>query len=520
MATVSLPLTRPGELPAQRPIEQPTSPLAMMGQMMGIKNAQQEQQVREQQLQTGQVEQQSAQLKLQQEQQAMKDQQAFRAAMQAPENHGKTIGDVADTLANQGAISMQGWQQMKKVDIDQRTSLATLDEKSLTNAKAAHSATQELYNNVMNMPDDQMTQNWPQIAQQYDAIPGNNKMPLDPQKPMTKEQLQQFGPMLAMHGAYLDEATGRQEKQVQLQTAQATLGQKQAESQFYQQNGGAPGVTAELMQQADWLKKNPGKGASDFLLWKLHNSPAAMVMGNQLAGTQNADALDFAANAYRQTLQLPAGLARSPGTTQAIIARAAQLDQQAGGAGGAANKALLAASADSLKKLQTNFDQVSAFEQTAKNNIDLLQEVAQKIPDLGTRFANVPVRMISGSIIGTDNQAAFKTALNTAQTEAAKVLNSSNASGVLSDSARHELQDVIDGNVPYSALVASLNTLKQDMHNRHESYQLQIQDAQNRIKNMGQTPGQDGQGGKPQGGGGQQQPNKTDPFAQFNGKAH
>jgi hypothetical protein len=79
----------------------------------------------------------------------------------------------------------------------------------------------------------------------------------------------------------------------------------------------------------------------------------------------------------------------------------------------------------------------------------------------------------------------------------------------LSDSARHELQDVIDGNVPYSALVASLNTLKQDMGNRKTSYQMQIQDIQNRIKPAGQTgtatgtqsggtgqqPGQPGGGG-------------------------
>lgn len=463
------------------PIAAPPSPLEMYGQMMGIKNAQQEQQLRQQQMQTGQLQQQGASLELQQQQQQMKDQQSFRAAMQEPGNHGKTIGDIADTLANQGSISMQGWQQMKKADIDQRTALATLDEKGLANASAAHQQTQELYNNVMNMPDEQLAQNWSQIAQQYDAIPGNGKMPLNPQQPMTKEQLQQFGPMLAMHGAYLDEAMKRQKAQVDLQTGQATLGQKQAESQFYQQNGGAPGVTPELMQQADWLKKNPGKGPSDYKLWTLQHTPTAMVMGNQLGGPQNQEALDFAANAYRQTLQMPAGLTRSPGTTQAIIARAAELDQQEGGAGGAANKAILQASSDSLKKLQTNYDQVQAFEQTAEKNMDLLQQTAKNIPDLGTRFANVPVRMISAGMIGTDNMAAFKTALTTAQTEAAKVLNSSNATGVLSDSARHELQDVIDGNMPYSAMVASLNTLKQDMGNRTQAYQAQIADIQRRI---------------------------------------
>jgi hypothetical protein len=464
----------------------------MMGQIMGIKNAQQELQQRQTMapLQQEQAQQQvqSGQLELQAQQRAQQDQQSFRQAMQDPANQGKTIGDIADTLSKQGAISMQGWQQMKKADIDQRTSLATLDEKSLANAKAAHTATQELYNNAMNMPDDQLAANWPAIAQQYDAIPGNQKMPLDPQKPMTKDQLQQFGPMLSMHGAYLDEAMQRQQKQVELQTSQAKLSQTQAESEFYQQNGGAPGVPAELMQQADWLKRpeNKGKGPSDYKLWVMQHSPmAVMANSNLLSGAQNSDALDLAANNYRQTGQMPAGFSRSPQTTSAIIARAAQLDQQNGGAGIAANKAMLGSYTDALKKLQTNFSQVQAFEQTAEKNMDLLQTTAAKIPDLGTRFANVPVRMISGSMIGTDNMAAFKTALNTAQTEAAKVLNSSNASGVLSDSARHELQEVIDGNMPLSAMVASLNTLKQDMGNRTVAYQQQIGDLQNRIKGAG-----------------------------------
>jgi hypothetical protein len=481
MATIPLPALHTA------PIEQPPNMLQQYAQMMGIKSAQQEQAQRAAmaplQQQEAQQSVDSGQIQLQQQQQAQKDQQTFRTAMQDPANQGKTIGDLADALANKGAISMQGWQQMKKADIDQRTSLATLDEKGLANAAAAHKQTLDLYTNAMNMPDDQLAQSWPSIAQQYDAIPGNQKMPLNPQQPMTKEQLQQFGPMLSMHQAYLDDAMARQQKQVDLSKGQA-------ETQFYQQNGGAPGVPAEMMQQADWIKKNPGKGPSDYKLWVMQNSPMAMMANSNLLGKPgDSDALDLAANNYRQTGQMPAGFSRSPQTTSAIIARAAALDQQSGGSGIAANKAILQANTDSLKGLQRNFDQVSAFEATAEKNINLLQTTAQKIPDLGARFANVPVRMISANMIGTDNMAAFKTALNTAQTESAKVLNSSNATGVLSDSSRHELQEIIDGNVPYSALVSSLTTLKQDMSNRHASYQQQIEDIQNRIKTAGQPVG-------------------------------
>jgi hypothetical protein len=238
----------------------------------------------------------------------------------------------------------------------------------------------------------------------------------------------------------------------------------------------------------------------------------AIVMGNQLGGDQNSQALDFAADNYRKTGQMPPGLTRSPGSTIAIIQRAAQLDQQDGGQGIASNKSIIDANRTSLNSLQKNYDQVQAFEQTAEKNMDLLQSTAQKIPDLGSRFANVPVRMVNSQMIGTANMAAFKTALYTAQTEAAKVLNSSNATGILTDSARHELQDIIDGNVPLPAMVASLNTLKQDMSNRTQSYQAQIGDIQGRIKGVGTgaNPTQPSSG--PSG--------AKDPFAQFGGQAH
>jgi hypothetical protein len=470
------------------------------------------QQALQQQVQAGQQSLQSGQLSLQKEQQDQQDQQSFRAAMQDPSLHGKTIGDIADVLAQKGAISQGSWVAAKKADTEQRKALSELDEKTLANRKAAHDATQELFGNVMNMPDDQLAANWPQIAQQYDSIPGNQKIPLNPQQPMSKQQLSQFGPMLSMGNSYFDQELARRKAQTDQKTAEATLAEKQATAQFYQQNGGAPGVPTEATQQADWLKKNPGKGPSDYKLWTMRNSPTAVVMNNQLGGAQNSDALDFAADNYRKTGSLPAGFARSPQTTAAIIQRAAALDQQAGGGGVAENKALLHANTNSLTSLQKNYDQVSAFEQTAIKNMDLLQSTAKNIPDLNSRFANVPVRMLNSKMLGTEQMAAFNTALNTAQTEAAKVLNSSSASGVLSDSARHELQQIIDGNMPYKSIVASLNTLKQDMHNRNDSYQQQISDIQGRIKNAGggNTPAP---AAAPAGG-------NSDPFSQFGGFKH
>jgi hypothetical protein len=310
------------------------------------------------------------------------------------------------------------------------------------------------------------------------------------------------------------------QKQADLASTTANTTAKNAELDYYAKNGGAPGVPIEAQQQADWLAKNPGKGPSDFVSWKAKQSPMAMVMGNMMGGGQQGQqgnpGLDFAANNYRLTGQMPAGLTRSPGSTVAVIQRAAQLDQQDGGQGIAANKSVITSYRGALDSLQKNYSQVQAFEDTANKNIDLLQQTAQKIPDLGTRFANVPVRMISGQMIGTANMAAFKTALQVAQTESARVLSTANASGVaLTDSMRKDLQDMVNGNMTLPAMTASLNILKQDMSNRTQAYQANISDLQGKIKNAG-TPTA-AQPGTAQGAG---QNNGNNAFAQFGGVAH
>jgi hypothetical protein len=399
MATIPLPALHTA------PIAQPESPLHMMGQMMGIQGAQQEQQLREQEMQTRQIEQQEQQLQLQQQQQAMKDQQTFRTAMQAPENHGKTIGDIADTLANQGAISPQGWQQMKKADIEQRTALATMDEKTLANASAAHKATQELYNNVMDMPDEQLAANWPSIAQQYDAIPGNNKMPLDPSQPLTKDQLQQFGPMLSMHGAYIEEATERQKKQ-------AELAAKKAENEFYAQNGGAPGVPAEMMQQADWLKKNPGKGPADFLRYKAAIAPTvrfnleANGMGEGPLNPQQA-ATAQAIVEGRQTA--PTGFALSTPYWQRVMGGVTQLDPQW---------------SEQRAQLRKDFtvgkhsSEINAIN-TAMGHVGVLGDAIDALQNGNVQVLNRIANSI-GAQVGSDSQTTFNTIVHRVGPEIAK----------------------------------------------------------------------------------------------------
>ena len=470
--------------------------LEQYANLLQVRNALQErplrQQLLQQQVQTGQLNQQQAQLGLQQQQQAMQDQEAIRNGLADPALHGKSLSEVADKLAETRSISPQMYQQLKKSDMEYRQSLGAMTKTDLENQKAAHAATQELYNNIMNLPDDQLAAQWPSIAQQYDQIPGNNKQPLDPSKPLTKQQLQQFGPLLSMQNGYLTEELEKKSKQTAAQKAEAELNKEKAQAAWYAENGGAPGVPVEAIQQADWLKKNPGKGPSDFVAWKAKQAPLAQLSILNATGSGKAPedvakqfgmsptAFDQTAEKYWTTGSLPP-IGRGGGgqaLNKALMNRAAELHPEGAIA---ANSAEYKANSESLKKLQSSYDTVTAFENTANKNINMLKNIAKKVPDLGTKFANVPVRMVTGNMIGTDNMSAFKTALLPVQTEAAKILNSANLSGQLSDSSRHELQEIVDGNVPYSALVASLNVLQQDFESRKSSTKDQIDEIQRRL---------------------------------------
>lgn len=265
-----------------------------------------------------------------------------------------------------------------------------------------------------------------------------------------------------------------------------------------------PGGALESPDRAalqDYLAKNPGKGPADFAKWKAALAPQAQINVAAAAGGGLSDvAKDQAAEKYWQTGQLPpaargvAGLAQN----RAIMNRAAELHPEGSLA---ANSAEFKANSASLSNLQKNFDQIQAFENTAIKNIDQVVNIAKNIPDLGVKFANIPIRKISADMIGTENMSRLRTALATAQAESAKVLTSANASGVLSDSARKDAQDFLDGNLPYGAMVAQANQLKTDFGNRHQSYQQQIADIQGRL-GVKQPP--------PAGGG-----NKPPTFAEF-----
>lgn len=186
----------------------------------------------------------------------------------------------------------------------------------------------------------------------------------------------------------------------------------------------------------------------------------------------SAEGLDMAALNYKRTGLMPALGMGDRSTRQNIINRAAQLttadeERISAGIGDiAGNRANYRADSGSLAALQKQRDAITSFEQTASKNIDIFLETAGKIVDTGSPFANSVARAVSGQALGSPDVAAYNAARQVAINEVAKITSNPNMSGVLSDTARKEVEAFNPANATLKQTVAVMRILKRDMANR------------------------------------------------------
>lgn len=167
------------------------------------------------------------------------------------------------------------------------------------------------------------------------------------------------------------------------------------------------------------------------------------------------------------------------------IASEAGMDQPAFRAFYQSNKA-------SLDQLQKNSDSVQSFMNTADRNAALLKTTLDKIPDTGSPLFNQPLRSFEKNVAGDQNLAAMATYLRSVQNEYGRIVAQPNLAGQLTDTARKEASDLVDGNATVGQMLASLEALNKEGSNRLLSLGEQIGRIQQRIQSgpgAGQAPG-------------------------------
>ena len=191
------------------------------------------------------------------------------------------------------------------------------------------------------------------------------------------------------------------------------------------------------------------------------------------------EALDLLATTFVRTGQLPPMGMGASSLRAAIYNRAGELFPDADVA---TEASLTRADRASLGKMTQQLDAITAFEQTAEKNLKVFEDLAKKIGDTGSPLLNMPMRRIQERGLGGAELAAFNAARRVVVPEYARIIANPNLTGVLSDSARHEIEEIISGNATLGQIAAVGAVLRQDAQNRKDAIQAQIEAATARSR--------------------------------------
>jgi hypothetical protein len=146
-----------------------------------------------------------------------------------------------------------------------------------------------------------------------------------------------------------------------------------------------------------------------------------------------------------------------------------------------ASQSDIAANKAALNRMETQFAQTSAFEKTARANLDRAIDAAGKIADKHSPLVNRPWRLVEREVLGKPEYAAFHAARVVAFTEVSKVLNNPMGAGAVSDTARKEAEGALSENATLGQLQAAADILRQDMATRIDSMQQTIEATKRKI---------------------------------------
>lgn len=137
----------------------------------------------------------------------------------------------------------------------------------------------------------------------------------------------------------------------------------------------------------------------------------------------------------------------------------------------------------SLNKITPQYDAITAFEKTAIRNGKILIELADKVDVTGVPVLERWIRAGRKEIGGDPDVAKLHAQMNLYRAEAARILTQPNLSGVLTDTARKEMEEVMSNRASATQIRETVNLLERDFNNRKETLEEQISSIRARMRN-------------------------------------
>ncbi len=208
--------------------------------------------------------------------------------------------------------------------------------------------------------------------------------------------------------------------------------------------------------------------------------------------------IDYWAKRVRAGEPMPSlGIGKDAAISRRLIAQKAAHDAYDEGDSAAADivkRATLTAEKGSLTKLVAQQNAIHQFEQTAIANGRVALDLIDKVDSTGIPVIERWIRAGRKNVAGDPDVTAFNTQLGVFIPEVAKILSNPNMTGVLSDNARAEAENLVPGNITAEQLKRVIPLLEGDFGRRDQALKDEVKSVQDTIgqladKNFGKDGG-------------------------------
>ena len=183
------------------------------------------------------------------------------------------------------------------------------------------------------------------------------------------------------------------------------------------------------------------------------------------------EGLKVAAELMRSGKSIPGGWsAKGMSRGNAILNEMGASEQGGAGSGSVVGQqAKYKANSAALTQNTKDIAAIMPFKEMLDTNVDVAIDLGKKISSSNSALANKSINWIKKNAGDNPDTQEYLAQIAIVQTEAARVLNTPRLVGQLTDSARHEMQELVDGNTPINSAERVLNRMKKDGDNRVNS---------------------------------------------------
>jgi hypothetical protein len=124
------------------------------------------------------------------------------------------------------------------------------------------------------------------------------------------------------------------------------------------------------------------------------------------------------------------------------------------------------ATSNALGQVTKDLASIRPYKDMLDQNADIAISLSKQAIKSNSALANKPINWVRQNMADNPDTSEYLAQIAIVQTEAARVLSNPRLVGQLTDSARHEMQELVNGNMPLESTERVLKRIKQDGTNR------------------------------------------------------